>query len=89
MTTPDTGRTARSYESKREITMNRASILRKGVAVIGVMAAMVPLKTSAQDSGESYQNLGPYVGGALGYNQPDDQTFEFSGTSTDPTQPTI
>ncbi|MGQ0620374.1 MAG: OmpA family protein [Panacagrimonas sp.] len=69
--------------------MNRANSSWMRAAVL-VAAAALPLAVHAQEGdGSLYRNKGPYVGGGIGYNQPGDQEFDFRGTHTFITQPTV
>ncbi|SEP85683.1 Outer membrane protein OmpA [Solimonas aquatica] len=51
--------------------------------------ATVPVSAEAVTAPERRRNLGPYVGGGLGYNRVSDQTFEFRGERTAVTQPAV
>ena len=82
--------------------MKRAKTIWVGAAAVAA-TAVLPFAAQAQDEviavgapasaaaeGTSFRNQGPYVGGGLGYNQVEDSTLDFRGTSTDlVTQPTV
>ncbi|MGQ0697292.1 MAG: outer membrane beta-barrel protein, partial [Panacagrimonas sp.] len=67
--------------------MNRKKNMWVGAAVL-TASMLLPLAAHAEGEND-YRNRGPYVGGGVGYNQPDDQEFDFAGTRTGVTQPTV
>lgn len=75
--------------------MNKGNKFWMGAAGL-TAAVMLPMVALGQEAApdavdpNEFRNRGPYVGGALGYNEVEDQTLEFAGTRTVPvTQPTV
>ena len=73
--------------------MKRSKELWMQVAALAVAVAVFPEVATAQDESSAetpaLHNVGPYGGLGAGYNQAGDQTLDFRGTHTSPTQPTV